>query len=298
MRNVRFGFAALLLASAAASGFAADVVILRGGSRIDLQEPPKQQGNTAILVRSDGTLLSVAMSEIDWKATAAARSRGPEPAKPVVVAPPSAPTDALRTGHEERARVRVTDADVGHAAELPARPGETLKPSEMKANAPRVEVGEYTQAKTGSNFVVTGQLVNPGTTSALNVRLMVTPVDEDGTAMTTAAAAVANGTIEGGRSVAFSVSIPVGEHNITQVRFLPQWQTPTPPPAPVAAAAPAAAAPAAAASKPPAPAVTPYGQGTLYAAPAPSAPMKPPADGNSGYIPGATTPDNQPKTPQ
>lgn len=300
MRNVR-GFVGVVLFASAAYGFAADVVVLRGGTRIDLREAPRQQGNTAILTRPDGTLLSIPMSEIDWKATAAAQSEKPAPPKVAIFAPPSAPVDAVRTGHEEKARVRVTDADVGHAAELPARPGEKEKPSEMKANAARVEVSEFNQQKNGTNLIVTGQLANPGTTPAMNVHLMVTPVDEEGASMTSGAATVANGTIEGGRSVAFSASIPVGDRNIVQVKFAPQWQAlqvPAPPAASAAAAAPNAAAAPAPASRPPAPAPTPYGQGSLYAAPAPSAPMKPPADGNSGYIPGASTPDNQPKPPQ
>lgn len=304
MRNVR-AFVGVVLFASAAYGFSADVVVLRGGTRIDLREAPRQQGNTAILTKPDGTLLSIPMSEIDWKATAAAQSQKPAPPKAAIFAPPSAPADAVRTGHEEKARVRVTDADVGHAAELPARPGEKEKPSDMKANAARVEVSEYSQRKDGTNFIVTGQLVNPGTTPAMNVHLMVTPVDEEGASLTSGAATVANGTIEGGRSVAFSVSIPVGDRNVVQVKFAPQWQALQVPAAPAVAASPAAAPNGAAAaaapapaSRPPAPAPTPYGQGSLYAAPAPSAPMKPPADGNSGYIPGASTPDNQPKPPQ
>lgn len=311
MRNSRVAFAGFLFA-AAVSCLGADAVILRGGSRIDLREPPKQQGNTAILTRPDGTLLSIPMTEIDWKATAALRDQKPAAARPAIFAPPSSPADALRTGHEEKARVRLTDADVGHAAELPARPGEKIKPADMKANAPRVEVGEYTQQKSGTNLLVSGQVMNPGTTSALNVRLMVSAVDEEGRSVGTSPATLANGTVEGGQSVAFSASLPVGDTVVTQVRFTPQWQSP-PPPAPPAAAGAAAAAPAAGngaagtaapaaaaapASRPPGPAPTPYGQGSLYAAPAPSAPSTAPADGHTGYIPGASTPDNQPKPPQ
>lgn len=312
MRYGRLGWAAVLLATAA-SALAADAVVLRGGSRIDLKEPPVQKGNNAILTRADGTLLSIPMSEIDWKATAALKSQKPEPAKPAVVAPPSTPAEAVRTGREEKARVRVTDADVGHQAEPLTATGE--KASEMKANAPRVEVLDYNQQKSGTNLVVSGQLTNPGTLPVSNVRLGVTAIDEEGNPIGTAAATLANGTIAGGKTVTFSATLPVGDRNVPSIRFTPQWFAP-PPPAPAGAApsgaapaananangsatgaaAPAAAAPAA--SKPPAPAPTPYGQGLLYAAPAASAPMTPPADGKSGYIPGAASPENQPKPPQ
>lgn len=314
MRYGRLGWAAVLFATAA-SALAADAVVLRGGSRIELKEPPVQKGNNAILTRADGTLLSVPMSEVDWKATAALKSQKPEPAKPAVVAPPSTPAEAVRTGREEKARVRVTDADVGHQAEPLTPSGE--KASEMKAYAPRVEVLDYNQQKTGANLVVSGQLTNPGTLPVTNVRLGVTAIDDEGNPLGTAAATIANGTIAGGKAVLFSATLPVGEKNVSSIRFTPQWFAP-PPPAPAGAAAAASAAPAAnanangaaatgaaapaaaapAASKPPAPAPTPYGQGLLYAAPAASAPSTPPADGKTGYIPGAASPENQPKPPQ
>ncbi|MGH9367122.1 MAG: hypothetical protein ACRD3M_05545, partial [Thermoanaerobaculia bacterium] len=144
-----------------------------------------------------------------------------------------------------------------------------------------------------------------GTTSALNVRLTVTPLDEKEQAINSAEASVSNGTIEPGREVNFSATIPVGDKAVGTMQFSPRWIPQTPPSeagaAPGATAAPAgsaAAAPAVAASKPPAPAPTPWGFGLNYAPPAPNAPMEPPADGRRGYIPGAATPENQPKPPE
>jgi hypothetical protein len=300
---------ALVLASAAGTALAADVVVLKGGVRIDLKEPWVQQGNTILLTRTDGTLLSVPASEIDTKATAAARARKPAPsAASAVAAPPSVPVDAVRSGKGEKARIKVTDADVGHV-ETAGTTGAVDRgaKADNRASAPRIEVGNYEQQKAGDNLVITGTLQNNGTTPALNTRMTVSAIDETGNSFATANATVANGTVEGGRGVTFTASLPVGERNASQIRFVPQWQSP-PPPAPAAApgattpngaaAAPAAAGPAPAPAKPPAPVTTPYGQGLLYAAPAPSAPSQPPADGKTGYIPGASSPDNQPKTPQ
>ena len=79
------------------------------------------------------------------------------------------------------------------------------------------------------------------------------------------------------------------------LRFNPQWAAPKPPaPTPRPASATGASGATAAA---PAPRPTPYGRGTLYAAPVANAPSQAPADGKTGYIPGATSPDNQPKPP-
>lgn len=317
MKRIPAALALALVASLAVASRAAasDAVVLKGGERIDLKEPPLQKGNNALLTRLDGTLFSVPMSEVDWKATAALK--GKPPAKTAaVVAPPSAPADALRTGHEEKARVRVTDADVGHQAEPQAQPGDDKKASAMPAGTPRVEVLEYNQTRSGESLLVTGQLHNPGVGPANSVRLSVSATGPDGAAFATTVATLSNGTIEGGKAVSFSASLPVGERAVTTVRFAPMWMSP-PPPAPAqpangaaaagatgstgstgSTAAGAAAAAPDSASKPPLPRPTPYGQGSLYAAPAGSSPTVAPNDGKTGYIPGATTPDNQPKTPQ
>jgi len=296
---------ALLLVLAAGHLLAAaDVVVLKGGVRIDLKEPWVQQGNTVLLTRSDGTLLSVPASEIDTKATAAAKSRrsAPQPA-PAVVAPPSTAVEAVRSGKGEKARVKVTDADVGHVETATAAPVDRGAKVDNRAGAARIDVADYNQQKSGDNLIITGSLHNNGTTPALNTRLTVSAVDETGNSFATANATVANGTVEGGRGVTFSAALPVGDRTPSQIRFVPQWQTPPPPAPPAAAgangpaAAPAPGAPSAPA-KPAAAPTVPYGQGLLYAAPAPSAPNQPPADGKSGYIPGATSPDNQPKPPQ
>ncbi len=300
MRKTRGLLAAVLFACAALT-LAADVVILQGGSRIELQSPVVARGNTALLTRADGTLLSVPISEIDWKATSAARASGPVVTRPAITLSPSAPGDAVRSGRQEKARVRLTDADVGHAEAASAPPEKV----ETRAGAGRVEIGEYTQQKSGNNLVVAGSLRNPGTTPVTNTHLTVSAIDEAGNAVSTGSATLATGTIEGGRSVNFAATLPIGERTINQVRFSPMWQTPPPPPSPPAATAtgsPAGGATASAAGAPsgktPAAAAVPYGQGTLYAAPAPSAPSVAPADGKTGYIPGAASPENQPKPPQ
>ena len=48
----------------------------------------------------------------------------------------------------------------------------------------------------------------------------------------------------------------------------------------------------------PGPTPTPYGRGTLYAPPAASAATTPPADDHRGYLPGMSSPENQPKPPK
>ena len=301
---------ALLMAFFAGAAAASDVVVLRGGTRIDLKQPPVKQGGNILLTRKDGTLLSVPASEIDAAATAAARAAAAAaPAKAPAAAPvPETPAQAARaTRGGPPARVKLTDADVGHYLDTGAPEGEEKKEgSAAGGTGARVDIADYTQSKTGDNLIVKGTLRNLGTAAALSTRLTVTPIDEKGESIDSAEASVSSGTIEPGRSANFSATIPVGNRVVGTMRFSPRWVSQAPPAeaapgngakasAPAGSPAPAASA---AAARPPAPVPTPYAQGTLYAAPAAAASTERPADGKGGYIPGAATPENQPKPPE
>jgi hypothetical protein len=292
------GLAVALLVGTASFAPAAEVVVLKGGTVVELKEHWVRRGNTAYLTRADGTLLSVPVSEIDREKTAAANhaAAAPQP-KAAPAASPATPAEIARaTKDTPKARVRITDADVSHPLDLDqaAAPGEEKK----EAGPSKVEVAEWTQEKNGETLTVRGTLRNVGQANAEGVRLQVYAIDEKGQSIDGAAASLSKGTIEPGQTIDFNGSMKVGERTVASLRFAPQWAAPKPPP-PAAGARPAApaAAPGAAAAAAQRPIPTPYGRGTLYANPVANAPSQPPADGKTGYIPGATSPDNQPKPP-
>ena len=290
MRSLRQGVAAAVLAGSAAFALAGDVVVLKGGTVVELKQPWVRRGNTAYLTRVDGTLLSVPVAEIDREATAAAQQAESAPA-PQIALPAASPADAARVVNEgPKARVRITDADVSHPMELDPVPGEEKKDL---GNA-RVEVAEYTQDKNGPTLTVKGTLRNPGQGPAEGVRMEVTAMDEKGQAVTAANAILSKGTVASGQSVDFIATMTVGDRIVASLRFAPQWNAPRPPAAPTPRPGTAAAAAAVAA---PRPVQTPYGVGTIYAAPAPNAASQAPADGKTGYLPGPANPDQQPKPP-
>ena len=302
---VRTAVLLLLLPVAAA---VAEVVVLKGGAVVNLQRPPVRKGNNVLLTRADGTLLSVPVSDIDRTATAAANAAPPPPA-PAVAAPPATLAEAARAAREvPKARVRITDANVAHGDSSPepaAAEGEA--PKETAAGAGRVDVADYSQEKSGDALVVRGTLRNPGSTTASNVRMTVTALDSKNQPIASGEAGISSAVVEPTKTVAFSITIPVGKTAVGSLRFSPRWASTAPPaeaaadaaaaakgkPADAAATAPGAARP----NEPPPPPPTPYGRGVLYAAPPPSAPSSPPADGKTGYIPGAASPSNQPKPP-
>ena len=298
---------ALALFFTAAAGLA-DVVVLKGGSVITLQHPPVRRGNNVILTRTDGTLLSVPASEIDRAATAA-RNAAPPPPAPASAIParPATLAEAARATRDvPKARVKITDANVSHseAAAEPAAGEAAEAAKDAASGSGRIDVAEYTQEKSGDAIVVRGTLRNPGTTPAINVRMTVTALDGKGQVIASGEAGISSASIDPSKTAAFSVTIPLGGKVVGSIRFSPRWASPSPPPAaddparaPVSPAAAPGAAPAPRSNEPPPPPPTPYGRGTLFAAPPPSAPSVPPADGKTGYIPGASSPSNQPKPP-
>ena len=286
----------LLLALVASLEAGAEVILLKGGVRIELKKPPVRQGNVVLLTRSDGTLLSVPASEVDWKATAAAKASAPAPPAPAVTAPPQSLAQAAKaSGRGQKARIKLTDADVSHSVEEGNDTGE----KEPQTGPARLDVTDYSQEKTGTNLTVHGSLHNSGGTPAVNSRMTVTALDEKGDKIASAEAGLSKAVVDPGGTVSFSVTIPVAERFVGTLRFAPQWSTP-PAPAPVAAPN-AAPTPVPSEQRPagqnPTPAPTPYGRGTLYAAPAASASTTPPAEGNRGYIHGMSSPESQPKPP-
>jgi hypothetical protein len=289
--------AAALFSGAAAAALAGDVVVLKGGTVIPLKQPVVRRGTTAYITRADGTLLSVPASEIDRDATAAANHAAPvTAAKEAPVA--TNPADAARTGKDgQKARVRITDADVSHPLDLSVGATDDKDKKEEVAGGPRVEVGDYTREKNGGTLVIKGVLRNPGQGTAEGVRMSVTALDEKGQSIEGANATLSKGSIESGTSIDFSANLNVGEKAVGTVRFQPQWTIPKPVPTPGQAGGRAGAGGQAAAAKAPAPVPTPYGRGTLYAAPVANATTERPTDSNTGYLPNVSSPDNQPKPP-
>src|SRR6266446_6938503 len=183
MRNIRAIASGLLFAAAAFGFAAADVVVLQGGVRVELQKPLTRQGNLVLLTSADGTLLSVRASDIDWKATAAAKAaRGSGKPAPAVTLAPETPAQAARNAREgPKARVKLTDADVSHAAgEEVTDSEEKPKKEEPRSATAKLDVIDYTQEKSGANLVVRGSMRNSGATPAVNAHMTVTALDEKG----------------------------------------------------------------------------------------------------------------------
>ena len=222
-------------------------MVLKGGEVIALKQPPVRRGNTAYLTRSDGSLLSVPLSEIDRDATSAAnRATAAAPAAPE--APPaSTPAEAVRTTKDvPKARVRITDADVSHPLDTTPAGSTADKKEEPKTSGSpaRVELIDYKQERSGETLIVKGTLRNSGQATAESVRLTVSVADENGAAIDGTTASLSKGSIESGTTVDFTASLKVGAKNVGKLQFQPVWTQPRPPAPTPGAASAASRAPA------------------------------------------------------
>src|SRR5512140_3235171 len=87
MRLIHLAVTCSLLLGSSASLFAADV-ILKDGQAVATKKPYVVKGKIAILTRTDGSLVSIPVEDIDLGKTAAAAAR---PAAPKAEATPAAP---------------------------------------------------------------------------------------------------------------------------------------------------------------------------------------------------------------
>jgi len=237
MRSFRRGLVAVILAGTASVALAGDLVVLKGGTVIPLKGPWVRRGNTAYLTRPDGTVLSVAVTEIDRDATATARlaaaARPPAAAPEPAPATPAEAAAARSPGEGPKARVRITDADVSHPMDL-SNPAPSDEKEKTKKTVPpgsaKVEIASYDQKKEGDSLIVTGQVRNPSQQLAENVRLNVSVLDENGEVINGGEASLSNGELESGSTAAFTLKLQVGEKIPASLRFAPTWTGPKPPP--------------------------------------------------------------------
>jgi hypothetical protein len=215
---------ALCLAGRAAAG---EVVVLRGGVTIELKQPWVLRGGSALLTRKDGTLLSVPVSEIDLKATAAAKSKSASP--PARSRPPSrsasTPAVAAKVSRNlPKSKVRITDDQVSHTeAAASAHGGSGKTDGRSSAGAAHVEIPQYDQDRAGSRLIVRGTLRNSGAAPAESLSLSVHVLDGKGETIAATDARLSKGMIEPGRTVDFTATLDVGENFVGTIRFFPKW---------------------------------------------------------------------------
>ncbi len=303
-----FSLLVLGLVSLTAGPLAADKVVLRDGRTLDTKKPPEFRGRQAVLVLTDGKLVSIPASEIDTGKTAAAAAKAAEAAKrpaptPVVARPPSLVDAANATRDGKKASVVLTDQDVA---------GGYLEPGEEKkaAGAGRVIVSNVSAKKAASGTTVTGSVQNVGESPVEGVGVTIELVGENGKTVASSFGQLSADALAPGEKATFSAQMDT-EATAQNVRVSPRWRAPGAgsdrgevDPASSAGSVrpgigrrplPPSRLPAPTAAPTPAPTPAPVLRSPDMPAPAPNAPVGAPAKPGGSYVPQPSS--NQPKPP-
>ncbi len=300
-----FSLLVLGLISLTAGPLAADRVVLKDGRTLDTKKPPEIRGRQAVLVLTDGKLVSIPVSEIDTAKTAAASAAAKAAegamvpaAAPGVSRPPSLVDAARATRDGKKASVVLTDQDVA---------GGILDPGDQKkaAGDGRVVVSNVSAKRGASGTTVTGSVQNVGDGAVEGVGVTIELVGEGGKTAASAFGQLSADALAPGEKATFTAQLDT-EASSQNVRTMPRWRLkekeggPTDPASPAgkSAGAPGASSPAGPAPVPsPAPSATrvPAPRSPDMAAPPASAPVGAPNQPGGTYVPQPSS--NQPKPP-
>ena len=264
---------------------AADVIVLKDGQVINTKGPYKAKGGQAIVKRSDGTLISISLSEIDRDRSAAATAKANQPrsSQPVAQTRMSA-ADIARMRGPRKAGVVLTDQDVSHTFTGGGEGGKG------EGDEGRVEVGPTKETKSEKGIQISGSVSNTGKGEVTGVAVTIEAVGEDNKTVNTIFATLAQDKLGPGEKSSFTAEVPATDTPIKTFRYVPRWKyVPKPSAAREAttggAGEEAAAAPAAEAPKPaPKPAATAPPRSDV-APPAANAPIGAPTQPGQSYLP-------------
>lgn len=268
---------------------AADKIVLKDGQVISTQGPYKTRGSQAIVKRSDGTLISIPLSEIDREKSAVATAKVSEPKTLPQVNPSNrmSAAEIARAKSPRKAGVVLTDQDVSHTVSGGGGEGGAKGDDDG-----RVEIGPTSETKTDTGVKITGSVQNTGKGEVSGVGVTIEAIGDENKTVNTIFATLAQDKLAPGEKASFSAEVPNTETPVKSFRFMPRWKyIPKASAAPAGTgepgATPAAAPPAEATPKPaaaPKPAATAPPRADI-APPSANAPVGAPSQPGQSYLP-------------
>ena len=299
-------FTAFLVAAGPVQTVLAADVVLKDGQSIPTVKPYAVKGKMALLTRTDGTLVSIPVEDIDLARTAAASRAVPAPAPREAAkdAPrPQTLAEAAKIKGPRKATVVFTDRDVSEGAVQVE--GDKAEKGEKEGEV-SISGANATRTKTG--YSIEGSVVNSGRGDARGVSVTIEMIGEEGKTVQTVYGSLAKDSLAPGEKSAFTATIPA-ETEARSFKYVPSWQVTVPiksgDPTQVARSGelPPSAAPPQEAAKPAAPPPPPTTEIRTVprpdvAAPTANAPVGAPTTPGGAYLPRPS--DSQataPKTP-
>src|SRR5512140_252988 len=220
MRLIPLVVTGSLLLGSFASLYAADV-ILKDGQTIATKKPYVVKGKIAILTRTDGTLVSIPVEDIDLGKTAAAAAAKPAAPKteatPAAPKKPMTPVEAAKAKGGKRATVVLTDADV-RTSTATGPDGEKVEKGDGE-----VSIANANAVRTKTGYSVSGSVINVGKADVRGVSVTIELVGENSKTMQTVFGNVAKDTLAPGEKSVFTAEV-ISEAEAKSFRYLPSWQ--------------------------------------------------------------------------
>jgi hypothetical protein len=213
----------LAVAGTAGTALGADVV-LKDGQSFAVAKPYVVKGKMAILTRTDGSLVSIPVEDIDVEKTAAAAAKPAPPAPEPVPTPVKAattPAEAARAKTGKRASVILTDAEV-RSSDSAGPEGEKKEKGDGA-----VSISGANATRTKSGYSINGSVVNSGKGSVQGITVSIEVVGENGTAMLTTQGTLAKDALAPGEKATFTAEVE-SETEAKSFRYVPSWQVTMP----------------------------------------------------------------------
>jgi hypothetical protein len=208
------GFSALLVLPGTVG---ADWLVTREGARMEIQGHWQVKGKLVVFTRTDGTLASLRLSEVDLEASERLTAEAVEAA--VAAETEEATRQAAPEPEKKKSKFVLTDADFRKPEAPPAAEGEegkaqTVTPEGQEvgesASQETVVVGSWRQAARteGDGLDIFGVLQNTGNELATDVALTVELFAETGEQLGTSQAVLSAPGIRPNASITFRAAFP------------------------------------------------------------------------------------------
>lgn len=182
----------------AAAPLAADVLVLRNGSRVETKGGWAVKGKLVVFTQANGRLASLRADEVDLTASAEATAE--------VKAPPPPPPPP------KQAVVVLTDDDVAHISPAQAAVDAQEKKDDdddaEAKQAPTLRVRDWEKGELVEGMEVTGTLANETPDTAANLSVRVIVFDDKGKQIGRTAATVGNTVLPPGATTSFRAVFP------------------------------------------------------------------------------------------
>jgi hypothetical protein len=227
-------------------------VILKDGQSIATAKPYVVKGKMAILTRTDGSLVSIPVGDIDVDKTAEAANVVPAAptgeALPAPTKKATTPGEAAKAGAgKKRASISLTDSDVRSSVPYGGADGEKSEKGEGE-----VAMGPTTETRTKTGYAISGSVVNSGKADISGVAVTIQVVGENNKIIQSTYGSLAKDSLTPGEKATFTAEVAT-ETDAKKFRYVPSHQItiPVKPPESGAAAKGTTASAGAASPKPP-----------------------------------------------